>query len=121
MTHAECGFKLCTVTKNSDDVYSTACLDRTPLHEHVRARTRPPYLSIKPYLDTTSFGNLLLLFIAITHAGCSLKLCSVNINSGDVPSPHKHVRARIPPAPVNQTLSRHDVIRQPTLTIYNDH
>ena len=32
--------------------------------------------------------------------------------------PFKHVRARTPP--VNKTLSRHDVIWQPTVTIYSD-
>ena len=76
MNHAGCGVKLCTVTKNSDDVYPSACLGRTPsinMFGHVPAS--PPYdLSIKPYLDMTSFGNLLLLLIAMTRAGCSLKL-----------------------------------------------
>ena len=44
----------------------------------------PPNLSIKPCLDMTSFGNLLLLIIALTHAGCGLKLCTVTINSDDI-------------------------------------
>ena len=68
------------VTKNSDDIYSRACLGRTPL-KHVRART--PHLSIKLCLDMTSFGNVLLLFIAMTHAGCGFKLCRVTKNRDD--------------------------------------
>ena len=47
--------------------------------------TYPPHLSIKPCLDMTSFGNLLLQYIAMTHAGCGLKLCTVTINSDDIP------------------------------------
>ena len=34
--------------------------------------------------------------------------------------PLEHVRARTFPPPVNQTLSRHDVIWQPSVTIYSD-
>ena len=56
---------------------------RTPLTNQVRARI-PPYLSIKPCLHITSFGNLLLLFIAMTHAGCGLKLYSVTKNNDDI-------------------------------------
>ena len=73
MTHAGCGIKLCIVTKNSDDIYPRACLGTYP----------PLHLSIKPCLDMTSFGNVLLLFIAMTHAGCGLKLCSVTKFSDD--------------------------------------
>ena len=32
----------------------------------------------------TSFGNLRFLFIAMTHALCSLKLCSVTKHSDDI-------------------------------------
>ena len=85
-----------TVTIYSDDIYLRACLGRTP----------PPHLSIKPCLDMTSVGNLLLLFIAMTHAGCRLKLCTVTKNSDDIYSraclgrtllPREHDRARTPP------------------------
>ena len=31
----------------------------------------------------TSFGNLLLLFIEMTHAGCGLRLCRVTKNRDD--------------------------------------
>ena len=54
-----------------------------PPHEHVRARTPLPHLSIKLCLDMTSFGSVLLLFIAMTHAGYGLKLRTVTINSDD--------------------------------------
>ena len=76
MTHRLSGLRVRTLTINSCDV---------PPLKHVRARTRPPHLSIKPYLDMTSFGIRLLLFIAMTHAGCGLKLCSVTKNSDDIP------------------------------------
>ena len=36
------GLKLCTVTKNGDDIYLRACLTKTPPLKHVRARTPPP-------------------------------------------------------------------------------
>ena len=51
-----------------------------PPHEHVRARTP---MSIKPCLDITSFGNRLLLFIAMTHAGCGLRLCRLTKTRDD--------------------------------------
>ena len=73
----------------------------------------------------TSFGNQLLLFIAMIHAGCCLKLCTVTKNRDDIylrhvwaAPPLKHDRARPPlkhilahtPPPVNKTLFIHDVI-----------
>ena len=42
-----------------------------------------PHLSNKACLEMTSFGNVLLLFIAMTHAGCGLKLCRVTTNRDD--------------------------------------
>ena len=107
MTHSFSGLRVRTLTINSGDV------PLSNMFGHV------PPLSIKPCLDMTSFGNLLLLFIAMTHAGCGLKLYTVAINSGDVP-PLKHVRERTRLPPVNQTLSRHDVIWQLIVTIYSD-
>ena len=48
----------------------------------------------------TSYGRylsiIMLLFIAMTHAGCGLKLCTVTINSGDVPHP-PHMFGHVPP------------------------
>ena len=44
----------------------------------------PPDLSIKFCLDMTSFGNVLILFIAMPHAGCGLKQYCVTKNSADV-------------------------------------
>ena len=81
MTNPLPNLRVRTLTINSDDIYPRACLSRTPLNMfgHV-----PPHLSIKPYLDMTSFGHVLLLFIAMTHAGCGLKLCTVTINSDDI-------------------------------------
>ena len=73
MTHAGRGLKLCTVAINSGDVPSLNMFGHVP----------PPHLSIKPCLDMTSFGNVLLLFIAMTHAGCGLKLCRVTKNRDD--------------------------------------
>ena len=49
------------------------------------ARARTPHLSIKLCPDMTSFGNLLSLFIAMTHAECGLKLCTITNNSDDIP------------------------------------
>ena len=75
-----CDLKLYTVTKNSDDILTRACLGRYPLKhvwartphlEHVWARTSPTCQS--NCLNITSFSNVLLLFIAMTHAGCGLK------------------------------------------------
>ena len=79
MTHAGCGLRQCTVSKNSDDISPRACLGRTPPFKHVRARTP---LSIKPFQDMTSVGNLLLLFLAMTHAWamkCMHITCNVHI------------------------------------------
>ena len=94
MTHHLPNLRVRTLTINSGDV------PPSNMFGHV-----PPHLSIKPCLDMTSCGNLLLLFIAMTHAGCSLKLCSVTKNSDDIYPraclgrilPLEHVRARTPP------------------------
>ena len=102
-----------------------------PSHfEHVFANTLLPQVAIKPCLDMTSFGNLLLLFIDMTLAGCGLKLWTVNKHSNDIPSwactctcppPHfLNMLMHVPPLLVNQTLSRHDVNWQHTVTIIND-
>ena len=72
----------------------------------------------------------------MTNAGCGLKLCTVTNNAmtntlGHVWAGHPafnmfgHVPlsimfGHVNPTPVNQTLSRHDVIWQPTVTIYFD-
>ena len=104
MTHAGCCIKL----------QCLLLIAITYTVEHVWARTHPlnmfghlptPHLLIKPCLDMTSFGNLLLLFIAMTHAECGLKLCSVINNSDDIypraclgkDTLLEHVRARSPP------------------------
>ena len=75
MTHPLSGLRVRTLTINSGDV---------PPLKHVRARTLPP----PPVNQTLSrhdviFGNIMLLFIAMTHAGCSLKLYTVTKNSND--------------------------------------
>ena len=107
-----------------------------PPLRHVWAHTT---LSIKPCLNMTSFGNLLFLFIAMTHAGCGFKLCNVAIISGNVPPltcsgtfPPSNMFGHVPhplnmfghvppprtcsgtylPPSVNQTLSGHYVILQ---------
>ena len=64
------------------------------------------HLSIKFCLHMTLFGNVLLLFIAMTHAGCGLRLCTVTKNRNDIHTqaclgtyylpPHKHDWARTP-------------------------
>ena len=41
------------------------------------------YIAMTNALDMTSFGNLLLLFIAMTHAGCGLRLFRVTKNLND--------------------------------------
>ena len=64
-----------------------------------------------------SFGNTLLK-IAMTHSLCCLRVRIFTIKNNDVPL-LKFVLARTPP-PVNQTLSKHDVISQRTVTIYSD-
>ena len=38
MTHTGCGLKLCSVTKNSDDIYPRACLGITFLKICIKAR-----------------------------------------------------------------------------------
>ena len=99
-----------------------------------------PPLPIKLCLNIALYGYVLLLFIAMTHEGCCLKRCTVTkiamtsrkacLGRTPPPRPLKQVRARTPqsqtnlgtylPPIVNQTLSRHDVIWQPTVTIYSD-
>ena len=88
MTHPLFNLRVRTLTINSGDLpFPSTCSGKYPL---------APHLSIKPCLDMTSLGNRLLLFIAMTRAGCCLRLCSFTVNSGDVP-PLKQVRARTPP------------------------
>ena len=72
MSHPLSNLRVRTLTINSGDV--------------------PPLLNMFGHVppvnqtlsDMTSFGNVLLLFIAMTHAGCGLKLCNVALSSGDV-------------------------------------
>ena len=99
MTHPLFNLRIRTLTINSGDV---------PPLKHVRART--PQLSIKLCLDMTSFGNVLLLFIAMTHAGCGLKLCSVTKNSDDIyrraclgRTPPLNMFGHVPPPPTCQS------------------
>ena len=93
MTHAECGLNYVLLLKIAmtytighvwaSTPFPQTCSSTYPVPlKHVRART-VPHLSIKLCLGITSFGNVLLLFIAMTHAGCGLKLCTVTINSDD--------------------------------------
>ena len=67
ITNAGCGFSLCTLSKNSDDIYYRACLGRTPL-EHVRARTPSPYQASLCMYPPYYLSIKMLLYIAITHA-----------------------------------------------------
>ena len=83
MSHARCGLMLCTVTKNSNNILTRACLGKYLALKNVYAST-PFLLSIKPCLKMTSFGNVLLLFIAMTHAKCGFKLITVTKNSVDI-------------------------------------
>ena len=75
--------------------------------KHVRAHT--PQLSIKPCLNITSFGNLLLLFIAMTHEGCGLKLCDDTMISNVIYPRHVWARpplnmfGHLPPTPTFQS------------------
>ena len=68
--------------------------------------------------DLYTFGNTLLK-IAISHPLSNLRVRTFTINSGDVP-PLGMFGQVPPPPPVNQTLSRHDVNWQPSVTIYSD-
>ena len=59
----------------------------------------------------------LLLKIAMTHPLSNLRVRTLTTNIGEVPPPQT-CSGTYPP--VNQTLSRHAVIWQPTVTIYSD-
>ena len=109
MTHPLSNLRVRTITINRVDV---TLPPRTCLNLY-------PPLPIKPCLDMTSFDNILLLFIAMTHARCGLYLCTVTINSGVVLS-FQTCSGTYSPTPVTQTLSRHEVIWQFTVTIYSD-
>ena len=64
----------------------------------------------------------MLLKIARTPLLSGLRVRTLTINICDVLPPHlEHVRARNPLPPVKQTLSKHDVIWQRTVTIYSDY
>ena len=76
MTHAGCGLKLCTVNKNSDDIYGTAYLCRTPL-EHVRACTP------QPVNQTLSRHDVITIY-SNNSCRCGLRLCIVTKNSDDI-------------------------------------
>ena len=73
MTHANCGLRLCTVTINSDNILTRACLGRYSLTSNMLGHISFPHLSIKPGLDMTSFKNY-ILFIAMNNADCGLIL-----------------------------------------------
>ena len=116
MTHPFSGLRVRTVTINSNDV------PPSNMFGHV-----PPHLSIKPCLDMTSFGNLLLLFIAMTYSGCDLRLSIVTKNCDDILTraclcmTPLNMFGHVPiPSPVNKILSSHDVIWRRTITIYSD-
>ena len=105
MTHPLSNIIIRNLNINRGDV---TLLPRTCLGSY------PFPLPIKLVLDMTSFGNLLLLFIAMTHILSNLKVRTLAINSGDVPPSNKFEHVPFPA--INQTLSRHDVIWISTVT-----
>ena len=113
MSHPLSGLRVRTITIGSNNIYPRACLGRTP------------HLSIKPCLDMTSFGKRLLLFIAMTHACCGLRLCTVSKNSNDIylraclgrtPLPLEHVRARTLFSPPSKNTLQDLTLRRGKLT-----
>ena len=80
MTHPLSGIRVRTITKNSGDV-PKACLGRTSPLKHVRAGIPPP---VNQTLSRHDVIWQLLLFIAMAHAGCGLRLCTVTKNSDDI-------------------------------------
>ena len=54
----------------------------------------------------------------MTHSFSGLIVRTTTINSGDVPP--LNMFEHVPSSPVNQTLSKYDVIWKPIVTIYSD-
>ena len=67
--------------------------------------------------DLFTFGNTLLK-IAMSHPFYNLRVRTLILDRGDVRPPWACLSKYFPP--VNQTLSRNYVIRQPTVTINSD-
>ena len=129
MTHTTLLIISVTITISSKEVagsYSKWPLDPDFIWQHISCKQRwVIFASVWwRHLATLlrgrddSFGNTLLK-IAKTHTISCLRVRTLTIKSGDVP-PWTCSGTYPPPPPVNQTLSRHDVIWQPTVTVNSD-
>ena len=131
MTHAGCGLTLLLLLLFAVTYFLHTCSGTYPPPLPKKcSSTYPPTPPVNQSLSRHEFIlNLLLLFLAIIHAGCILTHCTITINSDDVPlSPlnmfgqvpiFSKMFGHLPPATVNQTVFRHDVIWQ-LITIHSD-